>query len=119
LHGWQTETASMFHEVAGPSMAPTVLGYSAYFGVLFLLAGWPWMTARDRSRRVRVWSVARTTALAGLLGVLWPSPQPWGLTAMAVTAIVVQATMPWSEPAARYARYAARLAKQNRGRRVA
>ncbi|MFO0954568.1 MAG: hypothetical protein U0835_26080 [Isosphaeraceae bacterium] len=118
LSGWANATDPTFREVAGPIEALNPLGYAAYFGALYVLCGWPWVTARDRSPGATA-PVAKAAALAGLVGMLWPSPQPWGLTVVALSAAVTQAVSPWSRQAADYARYVAASARRPRGRKVA
>jgi hypothetical protein len=98
----------------------TPLTYAGYFGLLSLLAGSPWLAARDRKKRFRVFSVLKTGAAAAILGLVLPFPQPWGIGIAAVTAVVTQAVSPWSKPAAAYALYAAKAAKAaKRGRKIA
>jgi len=109
-----------------PSLLPYVrqtgwvnpLTYAAYFAGLSALGGWSWQARRDRPSRFRVVPVLRAGAVAAALGLVVPFPEPWGVGVAALTAVVTQSVSPWSEPAAAYARYAARAAKQ-RGRRVA
>ena len=102
---------------AGLSAGRAVLpAYGAYFGVLAFLAGWPGMAARDRKARFRVFPVVKGAAVAGVLGLALPFPQPWGLGVAVLTAVVTQAVSPWSEPAAAYARYAARAPVAASGR---
>ena len=44
-------------------------------------------------------------SLVGLaLGLVWPFPQPWGLTVLGLVALVTQVVSPWSKAAADYAR---------------
>ena len=95
------------------------LTFAGSFGALSLLGGWPWMAARDRKKRFRIFPIVKAGALAGLIGLALPFPQPWGVGIAALTAAVVQAVSPWSQPAAVYARYAARAAKLQRKGRVA
>jgi len=97
--------------------APAVAGL--YFGLVGLVAGWPWMAARDRKKRFRIFPVLKAGALAALIGLALPFPEPWGVGIAALTAAVVQAVSPWSEPAAVYSRYAARMVKLQRKGRVA
>ncbi len=88
------------------------LAFAGYFALLGLLAGWPGVTARDRSSRLRLVPIARAGLVAAALGVVWPFPQPWGLGIAALTAVVAQSVSPWSEPAARYARYVAKFGRR-------
>ncbi|MGE3821001.1 MAG: protein kinase, partial [Isosphaeraceae bacterium] len=100
----------------GPSNPLTNAGY---FGLVFLLCDWSGMVARDRHKRFRVIPALKAGAVAGLLGLVWPFPQPWGLSIVALTSLVTQSVSPWSEPAALHARYVARMAKARPGRKVA
>ena len=77
------------------------------------------MAARDRKKRFRIFPIVKAGALAGLIGLVLPFPQPLGVGIAALTAAVIQAVSPWSQPAAVYARYAARAAKLQRKGRVA
>jgi hypothetical protein len=108
------EGDSLLGGVLGSGWEPIPIGYAAYFGLLSLLGGTSWLSARDRKARLRIFPVVRAGAIAGLLGLLLPFPQPWGLGVAALTAIATQAVSPWSKPAATYARYAAREAKRAR-----
>lgn len=95
--------------------SPAVTGL--YFALVSLVGGWPWMAVRDRKKRFRIFPVLKAGALAGLIGLALPFPQPWGVGIAVLTAAVVQVVSPWSQPAATYARYAARVAKlQKKGR---
>ncbi len=109
---------------AAPWLARANLGpiplaslFAAYFGAIGFVVGWPSLAARDRPTRFGIFPVARAAALAAALGLFLPFPQPWGLTIAALSAAAIQVVSPWSEPAATYARYAARMAK--RGQRIA
>ena len=83
------------HRVSSrPATEITPLTYAGYFGLLSLLAGSPWLAARDRKTRFRVFPVLKTGAVAAILGLVLPFPQPWGLGIAAVTAIVTQAGQP-------------------------
>jgi serine/threonine protein kinase len=114
LPSWETGSSEVFRNVAGPAPAPSALGYATYFGLVYCLIGWSGMTARDRDKRFRIVPAAKAALVAGLLGVLWPSPQPLELAAVGLVALVAQSVTPWSAPAAAYARYAARAARANR-----
>jgi hypothetical protein len=91
-----------------------------YFGALYgISAGWYGLSARDRSRRFRLLPIAWTLLLASLLVPLWPYERQDGIAAAALIAVTVQAVSPWSEPAARYARFVRNARKQQRQARVA
>lgn len=110
-------TGPVARQVAGPAEAPNAAGYAVYYGLVFGLIGWSAMTARERGRRFGLWPAAKAALVAGLLGLLWPSPQPWALASVGMTALVVQSVTPWCAKSSAYARYAARAARA--GRKVA
>lgn len=83
---------------------PNFLAQAVYFGLGFGAIGWWKLTARDRPARFRI-APALMASLVGLvLGVVWPFPQPWGLSVLALVAVASQIVSPWSRAAADYAR---------------
>jgi hypothetical protein len=81
------------------------------------MAANPWwrLTSRARPRRFRFLATAKVALFAWLIGMVWPSPQPWGTLVVVLIAIVSQVVSPWSREAAAYA-WATRF---DRGRRTA
>lgn len=112
--GYETVTSPVLHQMAGPSEAPSAFGYAVYYGLVFSLIGWTYMAARERGRRFVLWPAAKAGLVAGLLGLLWPSPQPWALVSVAITALVVQSVTPWCAKSAAHARYVARAQRARR-----
>jgi hypothetical protein len=94
------------------------LAFAAYFAIAFAASGLPKLAARDRKARFRFWPVAGTALVAGLVGSVIPSPQPWAALAVTSVAVVAQLTSPWSREAAAYHAYAKAMGR-GRGRRVA
>jgi serine/threonine protein kinase len=88
------------------------LSFATYFALAFGLNGWWSMTARDRSSRFRFWPAIKAGAVAGLLGLAWPSPQPWAVIPIVIIAIVIQVVSPWSRAAADATAAAYRYRKQ-------
>jgi len=86
-----------------------------YFALAMAAVPWWKLTARGRSRRFRLWATIKVAVFAGLIGMAWPSPQPWGTLVVVLVAIVAQVVSPWSREAADYA-WATRF---DRKRRVA
>jgi serine/threonine protein kinase len=77
-----------------------------YFGAMFAAsAGWPQLTARDRKKRFRLIPIGLTMLLAALLTPMWPYQRPDGIAVAALLACTVQVVSPWSEQAARYAKF--------------
>ena len=62
-------------------------------------------------RGFRVFPVVTAARSPRALGLVWPFPAALGAGDRRRSAVVTQAVSPWSEPAAAYARYAARAAK--------
>jgi serine/threonine protein kinase len=118
LNGPDRVVETKIAELAGYGIPGALLVYAGYFGLLGLLASPTAMASRDRKRRFGIFPVLKAGALGGLLGFALPFPEPWGLAIAAMSAAAVQAVSPWSAPAAAYAKYTARLAKQS-NRKVA
>ncbi|HEX8203485.1 MAG TPA: serine/threonine-protein kinase, partial [Isosphaeraceae bacterium] len=89
---------------AGPPDRPNVLAYAVYFGLAFGAIGWGKLTARHRPARLRIGPVVLAGLLGAALGVLWPFPQPWGTSVVALVAVVSQIVSPWNRAAADSAR---------------
>ena len=80
------------------SLQPTLLGYVAFFGGLFLLRHW-WRNADSlRYRRLAVGSVLLTTLVGLVLSLLTAFPMMWGVTWAASIACVVQLSAAWFSP---------------------
>ena len=82
------------------------LRHLSYFGLLYAANGWWKLTARDRKARFRIWPTLVATAIGAVLLPFWPYQQPEGVAVAALIALVTQLVSPWSEQAARYARWA-------------
>jgi hypothetical protein len=79
-----------------------------YFGGLFLANNWTKLTARDRKARFRVWPIVFAGLLGAALTPIAPYPEPLGVAVGVIVTTTVQLVSPWSQAAARYARYRAR-----------
>jgi hypothetical protein len=109
---FKNEATRQFVQYAGQTVQPAVLPFAAfggYFGLVFALSGLANLAARDRKARFRFWPVAWTGLVAGLVGSVLPSPQPWATVALASMAAVAQVSSPWCRESAAYARYRAAL----------
>jgi serine/threonine protein kinase len=84
-----------------------------YFALAMAANPWWKLTARGRSRRFRLWSTIKVAVFAGLIGLVWPSPQPWATLVIVLIAIVSQVVSPWSREAADYA-WATRFDRKRR-----
>jgi hypothetical protein len=83
--------------------------FIAFFGLALALNRWWKLTARDRTSRFRFLPVILTGVVAGLIGLVVPTPpSPWGALAVVLIAIIVQIVSPWDRAAAAYAREARR-----------
>jgi serine/threonine protein kinase len=101
-HGLHSELAS-WAKPLGPASTVAIAGFASYFGLVFGANSWWKMTARDRWSRFRFLPVIKAGLIGGLLGAVWPSPQPWGMIVITLIAIVTQLASPWSRAAAEYA----------------
>ena len=87
--------SDVFRSHRAAIVAPDLGLNLAYFGFLFPILRW-WRQADPlRRSRFSLWSTAVCVLWAGLLGVAWPFPQPWGMMAAATIAISVQLSAPW------------------------
>ena len=93
---------------------PNFYTYGLSFGLMMAAASWGNLTGRDRSRRVRLWPVIRTTlvVLAATAIILpartYPSPfwpATHGLYVAALATAAAQLVSPWDPAGAAYARY--------------
>jgi hypothetical protein len=88
-----------------------------YFGLMYAVSsGWWGQVARDRRKRFRLFPIAWTILLAGLLMPLWPYIRPDGVAVAALIVSTAQVVSPWSEQASRYAQYV--RASQKQGRKI-
>ncbi|MFO1094566.1 MAG: hypothetical protein U0992_14865 [Planctomycetaceae bacterium] len=83
------------------STGPTCLGYVVFFGLLFGLRRWWWLTDSYRPKRFRVMSVLLTMALAAALMFVFEFEFGWGIVWAGVISSVVQLSSAWTPPAAR------------------
>jgi hypothetical protein len=97
----------------GLRVHPAALGFVGFLALAYGANGWWKLTSRDRWRRVRFFPVAKAAALAGAIGLVCPSPQPWGVVVVATIAMLVQVVSPWNREAALYAAW--RDAARRRG----
>ena len=93
----------------GPAAEVQAVGFVTYFGVVFGMTPWLQMTSRGRRSRFRFWPVIQAGLIAWLLGIFWPSPQPWSVMVVVLIAIVAQLVSPWNADAARYEEVSARM----------
>ena len=88
---WDLNWGTATHSATGN---PHLLGYLAYFGMLFLVLRW-WRQADPlRPTRFSVWSVMVCSAWAFLLNLVWTFPEAWGVLWAAMIAISVQLASP-------------------------
>jgi hypothetical protein len=104
------EVVSMTGAALRPDLG--LAAFAGYFALVFGLNGWWKLTGRDRPSRFRFWPVMKAGAVAGLLGLAWPSPQPWAVIPVVLIAVVSQVVSPWSREAAAAALAACRYRKR-------
>ncbi len=81
---------------------PSLLGYVAFFGILFGLRRWWWHADAFRSKRFRIGSVLLTVLLAWLVSSIWAFPSVWAMTWAAVISSAVQLASVWTPPEERF-----------------
>ncbi len=81
---------------------PSLLGYVAFFGVLFGLRRWWWHADAFRPKRFRIGSVIGTVLLAWLVSSIWAFPSVWAMTWAAVISSAVQLASVWTPPEERF-----------------
>ncbi len=77
---------------------PTWLAFSLFFGLLFLIRRWWVHVDADRPALFSVWSVILTTAVAGILPIVFFFPWDWAVTWTAVISCVAQLSAVWIPP---------------------
>ncbi|MFO1064758.1 MAG: serine/threonine-protein kinase [Pirellulales bacterium] len=82
----------------GSDGSPLLPAYLAYFPLMMGMVQW-WKQA-DPLRRTRfsLWSVLWSMLVVGLIQIVVPFPQPWGVLTAAATSIAVQLASPWLDP---------------------
>ena len=100
-HGFDREMVA-WSAGLGPVERVQAVGFATYFGLTFALLPWHGLTSRGRRSRFRFLPVIKAGAIAGLLGLFWPAPQPWSMLVIVLIALLTQVVSPWSADAARY-----------------
>ncbi len=101
------EQPSILDEIReGDKLSDMVLSV-AYFGFLMTIIRWWRQTDPLRSTRLSVWRTIFTVAIAWLVSLLWPFPQPWGLMVAGAMSAGVQLASPWFDPKSSVSRVAA------------
>ncbi len=81
-----------------PDSTPLLPAYLAYFPLLMGLVHW-WKQADPlRRSRFSLLSVLWCVLMGGLVHLIVPFPQPWGVLVFAGTSIAVQLATPWHNP---------------------
>jgi Protein kinase domain len=77
---------------------PMLAAYLACFGALFLIIRW-WTQADPlRSKRLRIWSLLVTVAMAMIIAAIFDFPQPWLPMVAGAISVTVQLSSPWAYP---------------------
>ncbi len=74
---------------------PTLVGYLAYFGVLFLGPRWWRLTDALRKRRVSLWRTACYGMWAWVLCWFWPFPDQFAIATTVTMVLAAQLASPW------------------------
>ncbi|MGA2796813.1 MAG: serine/threonine-protein kinase [Thermoguttaceae bacterium] len=77
---------------------PMLMAYLAVFGALFFIIRW-WRQADPlRSKRLRIWSLLITVAVAGIISSMLEFPQLWLPMVAGAISVTVQLSSPWAYP---------------------
>lgn len=75
--------------------SPSIFAYLAFFGLLWLLPRWWRQADSSRSTRLSLWTVATTLIWAGVVNLVAPFPQPWGIIFAVTVSLAVQLASTW------------------------
>jgi len=89
-HTWQNV------DTAFPAVDATLLTrFLVFFAAVFAIPGWWKQTDPLRKSRVNLFTLGWCVLWAGIVSVLWPFPQPWGLMLAATVSLSTQLAAPW------------------------
>jgi hypothetical protein len=91
-------TRHTLYEPASAPYQPSLAGYMVFFGALFGVRRWWWMSDSFRKRRFRVMSVVWTAGLALALTFIWAFPKEWAMMWAVAISCVVQLASGWTRP---------------------
>ena len=75
-----------------------LMAYLAVFGALFFIIRW-WTQADPlRSKRLSIWSLLVTVAMAMIIASILDFPQPWLPMVAGAISVTVQLSSPWAHP---------------------
>ncbi len=74
--------------------SPSIFAYLAFFGLLWLLPRWWRQVDSSRSTRLSLWAAATTLIWAGVVNLVAPFPQPWGIIFAVTVSLAVQLASP-------------------------
>lgn len=80
---------------------PTLVGYLAYFGILFLGPRWWRLTDPHRARRFKIWNTLMYGLWAFVLHLFWPFPEQFAVAMTMIIALSLQLSSPWVDRRAR------------------
>jgi hypothetical protein len=98
-----TDAIRGLHDSSFRTWNPHLLACMAYFGGLLFLRNWRRQTAVGRKSRLRLSSMAFSSAVAGVLSAIMESPPELMMTMAAVTSATVQVASAWQQPTPRVA----------------
>ncbi len=77
---------------------PMLMAYLAVFGALFFILRW-WRQADPlRTKRLSLWSLLVTVAMAMIIAAILDFPQPWLPMVAGAISVTVQLSSPWANP---------------------
>ena len=88
-HTWNVESAV-------PSVDASLLTrFLVFFAAVFAIPGWWKQTDPLRRSRVNLFTLGWCVLWSGLVSLVWPFPQPWGLMLAATVSLSTQLAAPW------------------------
>ncbi len=84
------------------SGTPTIAGFMAFFGLLFLVRRWWWQADSFRKSRFRISSALVTLILGLVIGAILPFPETLGATLALAISAVVQLSASWTPAEERF-----------------
>ncbi len=83
-------------QIVTGSGSPTIAGFMAFFGLLFLVRRWWWQADSFRKSRFRISSALVTLILGLVIGAILPFPETLGATLALAISAVVQLSASWT-----------------------
>lgn len=90
-HTWQNVDTAF----PAATNANLLTRFLVFFAAVFAIPGWWKQTDPLRKSRVNLFTLGWCVLWSGLVSLLWPFPQPWGLMLAATVSLSTQLAAPW------------------------